>query len=259
MHDPAQGGADLAVGELAALAGVTVRTLHHYDEIGLLRPSARGTGGRRAYAAADAARLARILTYRALDLPLDRIAALLDGDADEAEQLRDQLSQLDARIAHLTAIRDHVRTTLEANEMSITLTPEERLEVFGDDDPAVHEAEARHRWGDTDAWHQSHARTRRYSGDDWRAIRAEQEAITEAFAAALRAGEPSGGPAAMAVAERARRFIDERFYDLSPAAHRGLAELYVSDDRFAAYYDRHEPGLSAYVAAAIHANADRSG
>jgi MerR family transcriptional regulator, thiopeptide resistance regulator len=258
MTDAPSASELLTAGELARLAGITVRTLHHYDEIELLRPSGRGAGGRRLYGAADAARLARILAYRALEFPLDVIASLLDGAADEAAQLREQLALLTARIAELERIRDHVLIGLEAHEMNIDLTPAERLEVFGDD-PAQHEAEARKRWGNTDAWRESSARGKGRTKEDWARVKTEQDAGIAAFAAAMRTGEAADGPAAMDLAEAARCFICEHFYDLSPAMHRRLAELYTGDPRFAATYDRHEPGLARYVHDAIHANADRAG
>lgn len=253
MPDPAT---HHSVGELAGLAGISVRTLHHYDEIGLLRPSARGAGGRRAYSPADAARLGQLLTYRALGLPLDRIAALLDGARDEPEVLREQLALVTDRIAQLTTTRDHILLLLEASDMNIELTPEERLELFGDRDPAQWEAEAEERWGETDAWRESRQRTRRYSADDWRRIKAELDEIEEAFAAAMAAGEPATGEAAARLAERARLHIAANFYDLTHEMHRRLAELYVTDSRFAAHYDGRAPGLARYVHDAINANAD---
>lgn len=250
----------LTVGELARLAGVTVRTLHHYDEIGLLEPSERGHGGRRAYSAADAARLGRILGYRALDLPLDAVAELLDGGPDEeASQLRHQLGLLDERIAHLTRIRDHVRITLEAHAMSIDLTPEERLEVFGaGNDPAQYDAEVRERWGDTDAYRQSRARTGSYSKEDWVRIKAQGDAIEHALADAMAAGEPATGTAAMDLAERYVAHMSGSYFDDVRAIQRDLAEMWVADPRFRAHYEQRAPGLAEYARAAVLANADRA-
>ncbi len=256
---PATSAAPLSVGELATLAGITVRTLHHYDAIGLLTPSERTAGGYRAYTAADIERLQRILFYRELELPLDRIRQLIDDpEADERDHLRRQHALLSERIERLQRIRDAVQTTLEAHDMSIDLTPEERLEVFGDQDPAQYDDEVRERWGDTDAFRQSQRRAKQYSKDDWVAIKAEQEAIGAAFAAALQAGEPADSEAAMAVAERARRQIDERFYDCSHAMHCKLAELYVTDARFTKTFEDQAPGLAQFVYDAIQANGDRA-
>ncbi len=190
----ARPGGTIGVGALADLAGVTVRTLHHYDEIGLLAPSGRSAAGHRAYDEADVARLQRILFYRELELPLDRIQQLIDDPGvDEYEHLRRQYHLLGERITRLQRVRDAVQTTMEAHTMSIGLTPEERLEVFGDDDPSKYSTEASERWGDSEAYRVSRERIRRYTKDDWKRVMAKAEAIEVEFAAALAAGEPPSG------------------------------------------------------------------
>lgn len=249
----------LTVGALAKLAGVTVRTLHHYDEIGLLVPSERTAAGYRTYTDVDIARLQRILFYRELELPLERIQGLIDDpEADERDHLRHQLSQLGERIHRLQRIRDAVQSTLEAHDMSIDLTPEERLEVFGDHDPAAYDAEVKERWGDTDAYRVSRERTRRYTKDDWLRIKADGEAVEAAYVDAMRAGVAATSERAMDIAERARRHIDETSYPVSYEMHRGLADLYLADERFTKHYEDRAEGLAQFVHDAIHANADRA-
>ena len=145
------------VGQVARLAGVTVRTLHHYDEIGLLPPSGRAANGYRTYTRVDVARLQRILNWRELGFDLEQVAELVatDGSSGAAlEQLRRQHALLLTRIDRLQAVAATVQKTLEAHTMRINLTPEEMLEVFGDHDPTEHAAEAEERWGDTDAWNE---------------------------------------------------------------------------------------------------------
>jgi DNA-binding transcriptional MerR regulator len=255
-----RGERPLTVGALAKLAGVTVRTLHYYDEIGLLVPSARSRAGHRAYGDADVRRLQRILFYRELELPLDRIQQLLDEpEADERDHLRRQYALLDERITRLQRIRAAVATTLEAHDMRIDLTPEERLEVFGDDDPARYDREVAERWGDTDAYRQSRARTRAYTKDDWIRIKAAGEAIEAEFAEALRGGVAPDSVAAMDLAQRYLEHMAGAFFDGVVSISRNLADLYVDDPRFRRHYDEREPGLAAYVRDAIHAHADRSG
>lgn len=136
-------------------------------------------------------------------------------------------------------------------------TDTELRELFGDgfNDDYVQEAEER--WGDSDAWAQSQSRTRAYSKADWEAVKEETDAVNAAFAAAMDAGEPATSVVAMDAAEAARRQIDERFYACPPQSHRSLADLYVSDPRFTATYDRIRPGLAQYVRDAVHANAAR--
>jgi MerR family transcriptional regulator, thiopeptide resistance regulator len=98
------------IGEVATATGLTVRTLHHYDEIGLLRPSARSDAGYRLYADADLRRLYRIVAFRRLGLALDEIGALLDGDgaSDPQALIRAQLERLDAE----AAMREQLRVRL---------------------------------------------------------------------------------------------------------------------------------------------------
>jgi DNA-binding transcriptional MerR regulator len=245
------------VGEVSDLAGVSVRTLHHYDELGLLAPSSRSAAGHRVYTDRDLERLQRILTYRTLELPLEDIAALLDGDADPLDQLRLQHEALTARRDHLDALLRVLEHTMEARQMDIDLTPEELLEVFGDHDPHEHEAEVEERWGDTDAYRESARRAGAYTADDWRRLRAESDELTTRWVAALTAGEPADGPVAIGLAEEARLQIDRWFYPLSHEGHRALADMYVADPRFTATYERQAEGMARYVHDAIHANADR--
>lgn len=251
MHDPT-----LPVGSVARLAGVTVRTLHHYDAIGLLRPSGRAENGYRRYTATDVERLQRILFYRELGFGLDRIKdAMADPAADPLTHLREQHALLLERIERLQRLAGAVTRAMEAHTMGIDLSPEDRLEVFGSFDPEAHAEEARERWGSTDAYRESARRTRGYTKADWQRIGAEGGAVEARFAAAMAAGLPPDSAEAMAAAEAHRVHIDRSFYPCSHEMQAGLAELYVSDDRFRAHYDAVAPGLAAYVHDAIVANA----
>lgn len=246
-------------GQLAALGGVTVRTLHHYDQIGLLRPSGRSAGGYRVYGDADLERLHQVLSYRDLGFSLDQVASILDDpQADPASHLSNQHSLVRQRLSRLTSMLAHIEKAMEARQMGISLTPDEQFEVFGDnwlgDDYA---AEAGQRWGDTSAWQTSQGRTAAYAKDDWVAIMAEGDALEAGLATAMQAGVPASDQRAMDLAEAHRQHIAERFYDCPPAMHRGLGDMYVADPRFAAHYDERSPGLAAYTRDAIHANADR--
>lgn len=118
--------------------------------------------------------------------------------------------------------------------------------------------EARERWGDTDAYKESARRTKRYTAEDWKRIKAEGEAVEAAMAALSTAGAPADGEEAMDLAERARLHIDRWFYPCSHGMHTALAALYTADERFAAHYDQRAPGLAAFVAEAIRANARRA-
>lgn len=128
-----------SVGQVAGFAGVTVRALHHYDEIGLLSPGERTVAGYRRYTEPDLDRLQRILFYRELGFPLEEIAVILDDPAvDAVTHLRRQHELLRQRIGRLQAMAAAVETAMEAHTMGISLTPEERFEVFGDFRPQDH-------------------------------------------------------------------------------------------------------------------------
>jgi DNA-binding transcriptional MerR regulator len=246
------------VGEVAALAGVTVRTLHHYDRIGLLSPSGRSASGYRLYAPADLDRLHQVLLYRELGFSLEDVAALLD-DADPVEHLRRQHRLLLERLARTQSMVAAVEKEMEARAMGIPLTPEERFEVFGDFEPDRYEEEVQERWGETDAYRESKRRTASYGKDDWLRIKAEGEDVEARLAAAMQAGVPADSEQAMDLAEEARQQISRNFYDCPPEMHAALGRMYVEDERFTAHYEQRAAGLAQYVSTAAQANATRQG
>jgi MerR family transcriptional regulator, thiopeptide resistance regulator len=245
-----------SVGDLARLSGVTVRTLHHYDRIGLLVPSGRSAAGYREYSTDDAERLGQILAYRACGLELAEIGSLLSAEGtDRSGHLRRLLGLLDDRMARLAEQRRVLAAAVEASEMGISLGPEEMLEVFGEHDPMQHAQEASDRWGDTDAYRESHRRTSSYTKQDWVRIREQSAEIESELAACLAAGEPADGARAKAAAEAHRCHIDEWYYPCSHEMQSGLADMYVADPRFRDHYDGIRAGLAEYVRDAIIANA----
>jgi DNA-binding transcriptional MerR regulator len=247
------------VGRVADLAGITVRTLHHYDEIGLLSPSGRSAAGYRIYEEEDLERLQRVLFYRELGFTLEEIATIVDDpDTDAVGHLRHQRRLLNERIGRLQEMVAAIDHEMEAREMDIKLTPEERLEVFGDFDPKEHAGEAEERWGDTDAYRQSSRRVSNYTKEDWQKIKAEQEEVTANLAAVFESGAAPGSEEAMAAAEAHRRHISRWYYDCSHQMHRGLGEMYAGDERFRANYDSLSPGLSEFIRDAARANAERT-
>jgi len=208
------------VGRIAQLAGVTVRTLHHYDEIGLLRPSGRTSGGYRRYEDRDLERLRQILVYRELGFPLEEIATVLD-DPDQAVHLQRQHALLLERMDRLRDMVAAIELLLEAEKMGINLTPEEKIEVFGSFDPVQDEV-------------------------------AQQMA---GWLAAFDGGVPATDEQAMRLAEEHRAQISAHFYECTYEIQVGLAEMYLADPRFTKFYDDQRPGLAQYVHDAIQANA----
>ncbi|WP_374986501.1 MerR family transcriptional regulator [Streptomyces fradiae] len=246
------------VGQVARLAGITVRTLHHYDEIGLLRPSGRSRAGHRRYEDDDLDRLQRILFYRALGFPLDQVTALLDDpDTNPQEHLRRQHQLLTARIGELQKMAEAVEHAMEAKKMGINLTPEEKFEVFGDHDPERYADEVQQRWGDTDAYRESQRRAARYTKDDWQRVQDEAKEWADRYTALMAEGAEPSGERAMELAEEHRLHIARWFYECPYEMHRCLGDMYVADERFTAFYDAMRPGMGRHLRDAIHANADR--
>lgn len=252
----------LTVGQVAELFGVTVRTLHHYDEIGLVVPSERSRAGYRLYTAADLVRLQHVVVYRRLEFPLEQIATLLEQGATDprasAEHLRRQRAAVLHRLDELRELVTAIDTALEATMNDRPATREEMKELFGDGFSDEYEKEAQQRWGETDAWRQSQERTARYTTADWSQVKAEMDSVGAGFAAAMDAGMPPTSEIAMEAAEAHRRSI-ERFYDCSYSMHRGLADMYLADPRFTKTYEDIRVGMAQYVHDAINANADRRG
>lgn len=250
---------ELSVGEVAARFGVTVRTLHHYDDIGLLTPSRRNASGYRVYTPADLTRLSQVIVYRRLELPLDEIARLLAG-GNEISHLVRQRERVMSRIDEMKDLVDAIDQALERAMTNTPMTDDDMRELFGDgfDD---YQAEAERKWGDTAEWRESQRRTKAYSRDDWVRIKAEGEAVEKALSDAFRAGRPADSAEAMDAAEQHRLHVNRWFYDCPPAMHRNLGDMYVSDPRYVATYDESFglPGLAAYCREAIYANADRAG
>jgi MerR family transcriptional regulator, thiopeptide resistance regulator len=249
-----------SVGQVAGSAGVTIRTLHHYDEIRLLSPSGRSAAGYRIYGEADLERLQRILFYRELGFTLDEIAAIMDDPrTDAVGHLRRQRGLLIERIERLRTMVAAIDHEMEAQKMGIQLTPEERFEVFGDFRPEDYAEEAEQRWGGTEAYRQSQRRVAAYTKEDWQRIKAEEEEVRANLAAAFAAGLAPESDEAMAAAEAHRQHISRWFYECSYDIHRGLTDMYVNDDRFRAHYDALAPGLARFIRESAHANANRSG
>lgn len=248
------------IGEVARSSGVSVRTLHHYDAIGLLVPAGRSVAGYRLYSEADLGRLRHVLFYRELGFGLDQIAEILaDPDAHTDDHLRRQHRLLRERQARTGALLAAIEREIEARQLGIALTPAEQLEIFGTATFAERADEAHERWGDPEASRASRRRSAAYSKQDWVAIKAEADESIRRFADALRAGEPATGATAMALAEEHRAHLSRWFFACDHGQHRQVAATYVADPGTVATWDEVAPGFARYVHDAIVANADRAG
>ncbi len=242
----------ITVGELARISGVSVRTLHHYDEIGLLKPADRTESGYRLYGATDVDRLRLILTYRALDLALDDIARILE-EGDTVATLRRARDRVSDQISHLRAIRASLDSAIESEEKGTTMTPEEKLSVFGDFDPEEHRSEAEERWGGTDAYAESTRRAATYGVEDWARIKSEAGAIYARAAQYAASNTAPDGIEAAALVASHRDHISDSFYECTPEIHAGLGRMYVEDPRFTANIDQAGPGTAEFLSKAIAA------
>jgi DNA-binding transcriptional MerR regulator len=249
------------VGELARLTGVTVRALHHYDEIGLVRPSERTPAGYRLYDDADVLRLHQVLLFRELGLPLDEIASAIDEAGSQEELLRRHREVLVTRRARLDAMLGALDARLAAfaSGKGTTMSPEEVKSLFDGFDPSQYEEEVKQRWGHTDAYKESARRTKQYGKAEWDRYKREAQAIGERIVARMRAGAPADDEALQAAIEDHRLLIDRWFYPCSVEMHKHLGALYVNDPRFTANLDKIAPGYARYLSEAIAASREPSG
>jgi DNA-binding transcriptional MerR regulator len=238
---------------VSGLAGISIRTLHHYDEIGLLKPTQKSASGYRLYTEWDLERLQQILFFRELGFSLREIAAIIDRPGfDRRQALLAHRQLLAERQERLRRLIRSVDRTLEAMERSI---PMDEREMFDGFDQAKYEEEARQRWGRTRAFEESVERTKKYTKAEWAAIQQESEQIEQGLAALM-----DRDPADPEVQEWIRRHhqqLNDRFYTCPPEMYRGLGDLYVQDERFTAHYDKLKPGLARFMQAAMHAYCDR--
>lgn len=242
------------VGEVADLTRVSVRTLHHYDAVGLLRPSERSEAGYRLYTAPDLRRLHRILTLRDLGFALADITSLLD--ADEAGQRRALEMQAALLREQLAATRRRLRAVTSLLQEDKTMNTQDIKTLFDNFDHSQYEAETKERWGDTEAYRQSAERMKGYGPAETERMKTEGAEIQARYAALLAAGTAPDSPEAAEVAEAQRAYFDRWFYDCSPEMLKNVSHVWVDDPRFTANLDRVRPGLAAYQFAAVQAWAD---
>ncbi|GHC53745.1 MerR family transcriptional regulator [Streptomyces flavofungini] len=249
------------VGQVAGFAGVTVRTLHHYDRTGLLTPSERSAGGYRLYGDADLARLQQILFYRELGFALGEIAEILtDPQAGALDLLRARRRALRAQIDRLERLVEVADRAMKVQQTGVRLTPPERFEVFGEitfDLSYATEAEAK--WEGSAGHEEAMARAAAHSQEDWARLMDEAAAWRERLLAAFDADEPADGQRARALADEHRRHISRWFTDCPPDMHLRIADDFVTDARAFALVvppSQQRPGLARYLWEAVRANAD---
>ena len=244
------------VGQLAKTAGVSVRTLHHYDQLGLLAPSARTAAGYRLYEEGDLLRLQQILFFKELDLQLSEIRGILDDpEFDPIEALQNHRRSLQAQVGRLTGLLTTIDKTIQKlTEDDMKMTDEELYEGFSKEKIERYKREAREKY-DPALVEESERRIGKMSKDQWKAVKEEGEELTHSLAALVdRAPED---PEVQALIARHHTWI-EHFYTASSDMYRGLGRLYTEHAEFRKYYDKYGLGLADFMAAALAYFADHA-
>lgn len=249
----------LTVGQVSARLGVTIRALHHWDEIGLARPSLRTVAGYRLYTAGDLERLHRIVVYRELGLGLDRIRAILDDSAaDVPAALRAQRAQVAERIDRLQRLSAGLDRMIDAHERGLLLTVEQQAAIFGPRWDPDWPARARERYGDTTQWQQYAERAASRGPEEWQAIADAVAEFDRALGDAMDAGVEPGSPEANRLVERHRE-VFASYFPLTRQMQVCLGRRYEADPGFAAHYDGIRAGLAPWFRRIIDASARAHG
>ena len=219
------------VKEVSQLTGVSVRTLHHYDAIGLLRPTRVTEAGYRLYDDDSLARLQSVLLLRELQFPLKEIRDILDTPGfDPLAALDDQIRLLEMKRDHLNSLIAHARQIQKSGGISMNFKPYDtkKLDTYA--------AQAKERWGNTDAWRESQEKARGRTAQDQQSL---AEAMMDIFRriGQLRTGDPAA-PEAQALVAELRQFICDHYYNCTPQIFVGLAQMYAAGGEMTENIDR---------------------
>jgi DNA-binding transcriptional MerR regulator len=233
------------VRQLAGLARISVRTLHHYDRIGLLKPSARTAAGYRLYGTADLLRLQQILLYRELDLPLEQVRRILDDPGfDPVRALAQHRQVLELQAERLVRLLHTIeRTIARLTEVDMSLTDEELYEGLPKEQVERWKREVNERY-DPKLVAESNRRVQAMSKGEWNDVKAEGDAIARRMAELM--GRPAGDREVQATIARQHAWI-KHFYPCSAELFRGLGQLYADNPEFRANYDKYRPDLADFM------------
>jgi MerR family transcriptional regulator, thiopeptide resistance regulator len=236
-----------SIHQLAKLAGVSVRTLHYYDEIGLLRPSFVRPNGYRMYERKELVKLQEILFFRELEFPLAQIMTIMNAkNFSSQEALKDQRQLLRIKRERIDKLIATIDVRLKGGENGM-----DDAQLFGSFDQRQmdeYKEEAKKRWGNTEAWKQSQERTKHWTKEDYKRIADEGNKLTAELAKLMDRGAEDAGVQKM-IAKHYQSI--QAFYDCSLDMYRGLGQLYVDDPRFTAFYDKFAPGMAKFMQQAI--------
>lgn len=242
------------IGQLAKLAGVTTRTLRYYDQIGLLKAAQTSESGYRLYGREQVDALQQILFYRALGVGPEEIRLIMQAPEFEAQKALEQhLQELQARRGQLDALISTVSNTLTAKKEGFDMTDAEKFEGFKqryiDDNERQYGAEAREKYGN-EAVEQSNAKLMGMTPAQFARMEALGAEVNEALKTAMQTNDTQSA-AARHLCELHKQWLMCSWSSYSAGAHRGLAQMYVDDARFAAYYDSVAPGAAVFLRDAL--------
>lgn len=240
------------IDKLASIAGVSVRTLRHYDQIGLLFPTTRNNAGHRVYGKNELFKLQQILFYKELEFSLSDIKKIFDQNLKMEEILLSQRNLLvkeQERFGKLIKTLD--KTILFIKEQKMTndktmLSDEELYEGFSKEQIAEYKKEASERW--PDKYKESYDKVRKLSKEQWQTIKEEGDNVTRGLAALM--DRQPNDPEVQALVKRHYDWIGN-FYTPTKEIYKGLGEMYVADSRFTATYDKYAKGLALFLKEAI--------
>lgn len=237
------------VKEFAALTGVSIRTLHYYDEIRLLRPASVTDSGYRLYGQQELERLQQILFLRELRFSLKEIAQILDDPTFDKRQALHQHRQLlllqRQRLDELIRLADN--TLKGGSQMNFDLLKHDPAREMQEE----YANEVRQRWGNTEAYAESQRKTAGYQKSDWQNLLSGMESIFDRFADLAREGADPASTEAQELVENWRDYISENMYTCTPEILHGLGQMYVCDERFTKNLDRHGEGCAQFMSRAI--------
>ncbi|QOX62226.1 MerR family transcriptional regulator [Anoxybacterium hadale] len=245
---------EYTVQRLAALAGISGRTLRYYDEIGILKPARINSSGYRIYGKKEVETLQQILFYRELDVDLDTIKKILKSPGfDSADALRNHRSRLLEKREQLERLIENIDKSIATAEGRMTMSDKEKFEGFKkslvENNDKKFGKEVREKYGE-EAVMKSNQKVLNMSQEEYdKTVRLEEE-LRMTLASAMQLGDP-GSEGAQKAANLHRKWLCLYWDQYSAEAHAGLANMYVEDERFRAYYDKEQPGTAEFLRDAI--------
>lgn len=235
---------NMQVKEFSRLTGVSVRTLHYYDEIGLLKPAAVAEhSGYRYYDKASLLRLQEILFYRELDFSLKTICEIL------ASPNYDKTAVLSEQKALLTMKKERLEKLIAAIDGA--LKGENVMNAFDKSEYTKHQEEVKAKWGGTKAYAEYEEKSREYTGKRYASLAAGMDSVMGEFACCMRSGAAPDSAEAQTLVKKLQEYISGNFYTCTDQILAGLGQMYVGDERFKSNIDKHGDGNAEFISKAI--------